>query len=226
MLSSRLVRFIRLSSTVLSIVAKTRLTNVTKESSHPNGKTWRSENDRPFASPFWICYNTTSTNNTGANMLEILTGLYYLFFYVLLPLIAISAIPVLGMMVIFNDIAEKNKSGQKMTAPFVKPIWICYNTTSTNNRAHHDLQRSFSRHHCFRSFLWSMAYALPCQLHWQNDETTSQQPNTNVTKVVTVQISTIVHALHVGRRLTGKHTAQTLATADVNKWRSENDRPI
>ena len=46
-------------------------------------------------------------------MLEILTGLYYLFFYVLLPLIAISAIPVLGMMVIFNDIAEKNRADKK-----------------------------------------------------------------------------------------------------------------
>ena len=46
-------------------------------------------------------------------MLEILTGVYSLFFYVLLPLLAISAIPVLGMMVIFNDIAEKNRADKK-----------------------------------------------------------------------------------------------------------------
>jgi len=46
-------------------------------------------------------------------MTEYLTALYYLVFWVLLPLGAISAIPVLGMYCLFMDIAEENQKKNK-----------------------------------------------------------------------------------------------------------------
>lgn len=57
--------------------------------------------------PYTLTMETTMT--------EYLTALYYLVFWVLLPLGAISAIPVLGMYCLFMDIAEKNQEKTKRT---------------------------------------------------------------------------------------------------------------
>ena len=55
--------------------------------------------------PYTLTMETTMT--------EYLTALYYLVFWILLPLGAISAIPVLGMYCLFMDIAEKNQEKNK-----------------------------------------------------------------------------------------------------------------
>lgn len=46
-------------------------------------------------------------------MTEYLTALFYLVFYVLLPLVAVGIVPVLGMYCVFMDIAEKNQEKNK-----------------------------------------------------------------------------------------------------------------
>ena len=46
-------------------------------------------------------------------MTEYLTALFYLVFYVLLPLAAVGIVPVLGMWCIFMDLAEKNQADKK-----------------------------------------------------------------------------------------------------------------
>ena len=56
-------------------------------------------------------------------MTEYLTALYYLVFWVLLPLGAISAIPVLGMYCLFMDIAEKNQEKNKVVKKWPFKIW-------------------------------------------------------------------------------------------------------